>query len=311
MTHIQTCCATGVICIPGEESEVWKEIVVRKVRSAVCSKDLLVSPHKPRRSFLVASSPLLQHCHHTYLETKQRDLTMEHSPLSRLPPELRNLIYKYAVVQENGIKIGAFDHPRTRSLLLFEVNPAAPSKNATLALAKVCRKLHEETIGLYYAENRFIFTTSGQGPLVLKMFLESINKDQRKLLTHLKFRAPQVTLSIASDRAFREWEAAALNILSYQDGVLPGPVSIRGRFQFRDGPRRDKANSFEVVVDMSRLQESMEKNRQAVKALQQQMTEQRDAAMLGRLMFPMKMFVSKVDPKYKGKRPEWESDDSD
>lgn len=98
---------------------------------------------------------------------------MEHSPLACLPRELRDLIYEYAVVHENGIRI-SYASPNKGDYVGKVMPPHGSSLNATLALAMVCRQLHEETIELYYKRNCFYFPFHTMGPGQLKYFLGAI-----------------------------------------------------------------------------------------------------------------------------------------
>ena len=71
--------------------------------------------------------------------TAQNDLE---SPLLKLPPELRNRIYHYAVVSSNPIYLP----PRYPSLML------------------TCRKLYNEAKSIYYEDNTFYFSNASITP---------------------------------------------------------------------------------------------------------------------------------------------------
>lgn len=247
---------------------------------------------------------------------------MEHSPLNRLPRELRDLVYGYAVAHKNGIVMESDRSPRElrhlasheneiamesgRQLLFhgrvepYNMNQSTRPHNATLALAKVCRQLHEETIGLYYAKNCFYFPLCDYGPFALKTFLQSIKSEHRKMLTSLEIKAGEMNLTMAAVRTIYEWELVVSRLLSYKTAVLPAPVSIRGRFRVRDRHgQEENTYHLDIVLDMNKPCESSEKNCQAIEALQQQVSEYKHFALLeflkDRIRLVMAVFDSDLD----------------
>lgn len=72
---------------------------------------------------------------------------MDDSPLSSLPPELRNQIYRDVLVQDRPIKIDdEFYTPRMRVL----------GHHGSLALLKTCRQVFSEASAVFYPLNTFV-----------------------------------------------------------------------------------------------------------------------------------------------------------
>lgn len=74
---------------------------------------------------------------------------MDTSPLSRLPPELRNIIYEYVVVHDKPLHyvwniVTHKFHPAT---------PATPPSMSLLGLAGTCKKIRAECLPLFYASD--------------------------------------------------------------------------------------------------------------------------------------------------------------
>lgn len=117
------------------------------------------------------------------------DLNQTRSPLLRLPPEIRNKIYRLLLASR---RIHVLHDPRTRSFhcvsLLRAANPwryrprHLLSRGMTL-LGPVCRQLYHETDLMAYGEN----TWSWQTPGVMERFLVTERR-----------------LSVAQRRAVRE-----------------------------------------------------------------------------------------------------------
>lgn len=69
---------------------------------------------------------------------------MDHSPLARLPPELRNKIYEIALTQEKPV---ARFHPY--------ISRARDHCTHRLALTRTCKQIHAESSQLFYSCNTF------------------------------------------------------------------------------------------------------------------------------------------------------------
>lgn len=91
------------------------------------------------------------------------DAAMEHSPLSRLPGELRNKIYDYVLYKPEGIPVVAIHYSttevwpdgisaqRNRSKLGWQ-----DRKPRHLGLPRTCKAMRHETIGLYFRVNHVV-----------------------------------------------------------------------------------------------------------------------------------------------------------
>ncbi|KAI9697597.1 MAG: hypothetical protein M1836_004547 [Candelina mexicana] len=107
-------------------------------------------------------------------------------PLMKLPGELRNRIYEFHLVSENGL------HP-TKCITEQELATLSSRKAGHLArrtepksgqfpkvsLFFVSRQLNEETVVIYYRYNNFHFDCVG----ILAAFLESISPERRSLIS--------------------------------------------------------------------------------------------------------------------------------
>ena len=95
------------------------------------------------------------------IDIAQRNATS--SPLLRLPPEIRNMIYTLIIdvvtVVFTKARLGRGRHPIQDGL----------------ALLRVCRQIHAEAALLPYAFNTFVFWGT---TLSLKTFLDGRNKEQ-------------------------------------------------------------------------------------------------------------------------------------
>lgn len=226
---------------------------------------------------------------------------MERSPLGRLPRELRDLIYEYAVVHEDGVKITFTGHGEADDVVKV-MTPNGSSQDATLALAMACRQLHEETIELYYKRNHFYFPCDYWGPRQLKNFLGAIKDDRRKLLTQVIFKAPTVNLNNMSYFRFRgldlmlRLKRVTSEIVESADGIFLCPVSVCGRFALGSG----RNEYFDLVLDMNRVQGSMEENIKKLEAQHQGSTDipSEGCRRFQALQDRMKMFVLKFDDDY-------------
>lgn len=196
---------------------------------------------------------------------------MERSPFNRLPRELRDIVYNYAVVHDNGISIVLTELDGDH-IVVNAAKPSGSPRNASLALAMVCRQFHLETIDLYYARNTFYFPFHETGPLALQTFLHSITDKHRKLLTNLIFEAPHTELDIQApipQFPFEDrWHTIFREILWSDPRLLPNPITINGRFTFK---LKTKAiYRVDLNLDMNSALDFMEKRHGVFGALQQE-----------------------------------------
>lgn len=84
---------------------------------------------------------------------------MDNSPLARLPPELRNQIFEYAVTAPEVIRIKAEAKEWRDQKSSFHVTEVSQHFRLTFVMGTVCRQMRQETIMLTWARNSlFIYT---------------------------------------------------------------------------------------------------------------------------------------------------------
>jgi len=95
-----------------------------------------------------------------------------------LPPELRNRIYSFALVQSAPIK------PNVQSLAGEHENSGKPyTPETVLSVARTCKQIHNEAIAVYYADNTFEFDDT----YALYVFLHIIGADRRSRIERIRF----------------------------------------------------------------------------------------------------------------------------
>ena len=134
-----------------------KLVKVRETRSCLIGALSLSGSLRKQRQFKAhCKSNLFS----TYIETLSSfrpfdifsELTMKHSPFSKLSPELRNRIYEYALKSDKPFDItttAPCGKPRNK-MSYIQGNP--------LALATTCRVIKNECTQLFYANNTFKVT---------------------------------------------------------------------------------------------------------------------------------------------------------
>lgn len=165
---------------------------------------------------------------------------MEKSPLGRLPRELRDRIYEYAVVHRDGITI--LQNISMNGNTASKVARGRRPKNTTLALAKTCRQAHRETMKLYYKLNTFYFPFHWAGVELLKKFLRTLQPEHYKSLRHIVFRAPNKAIhwdERRPERLVHQWLEVMQHIVDNSAELLPGPIYVGGRDGARLLNRRD------------------------------------------------------------------------
>lgn len=109
--------------------------------------------------------------------------TMDNSPLSLLPAELRNYIYSLAMTWPDPICI--VRNPEA-SIILFSVANSSAQRNV-LALTETCIGVRQNTRSMFSATNDFIVEDQllGKGPPVYSAFLENLVHDSPAILRSL------------------------------------------------------------------------------------------------------------------------------
>jgi hypothetical protein len=103
------------------------------------------------------------------------------SPLLRLPAELRNMIFKYAVRADNGTILLCYNkHDEFSSMGTYV--PLRILPYMAFGLPRVCRQLYAETATLVYSENEFAFWTEETMEQWLLRRLEA----QREVVTRVR-----------------------------------------------------------------------------------------------------------------------------
>jgi len=93
--------------------------------------------------------------------------------LMELPPEIRNMIYKFAVVQK----------PTRDSFCVQSLR--IPASDGTPPLAKTSRQTRKEVLDIYYRCNRFGFVVSNMHFPTFKIWLNSIGLVYSKLIRYI------------------------------------------------------------------------------------------------------------------------------
>lgn len=143
--------------------------------------------------------------------------TQSASPFLRLPPELRTLIYREALVKNDGIDlwpdlpIADFaDHPDLiervkhldRSKLDFrhQRDLEFVRRHLAVALLTTCRQIRDEAFAIFWTENQFRFSADFEW-VGIKRFLLTIGPAARALLRTLEVAPPDHACTPALGRA--------------------------------------------------------------------------------------------------------------
>ncbi|KAK5116316.1 hypothetical protein LTR85_009288 [Meristemomyces frigidus] len=103
---------------------------------------------------------------------------MDHSPLSKLPPELRTRIHEVTLHDDKPIILKwYYGAPSLRAPAIPAT--ATPSRTHLLALPSLCKQLRQEALLLFYATNtvefEFEFDAWGyHGAALVKQFIDRI-----------------------------------------------------------------------------------------------------------------------------------------
>ena len=188
---------------------------------------------------------------------------MDKTPFGRLPRELRDKIYEYAVVHEDGIKLKHNTALNGNTAAMVARGKRSP-RNTTLALAKTCRQAHKKTIKLYYQFNTFYFPFNWAGVELLKLFIRSLKTEYYEMLRHVVFRAPHRALvweQSCTAYLLTQWYEVMQHIVENANELLPGPIYVGGSFFFDCDP--DKLlpkGQFDLIIDINRIQGSLKEN---------------------------------------------------
>ncbi len=147
-------------------------------------------------------------------------------PFQKLPPELRNRVYRYVFVSDDYI--GTVDRTRPEFL-----RAARSFLNLNFLLS--CSQVRSEASGIFYAENGFEFFYA----ISVTRFLQGIGKQNRELITKLRYNHRhgvnvQRGLKMISD---------CLNLRQFEIRLLPANQLPTGHLW--DAPRI--ANGLEVL----------------------------------------------------------------
>ena len=158
---------------------------------------------------------------------------MDSSPLSLLPAELRNEIYRLALTQSEGVDLeypAAQDSDDDAGCL-----QSADMKHLNLtALLYTCKQINNEARALIYAYNIFILHKAAHAvPATLACFTAQIGSDNLKLIPHLKIDIgrftpePPITTRLAKEIAETLWSKRAGGHLSLHFAV---PLHTEGHW---------------------------------------------------------------------------------
>lgn len=111
---------------------------------------------------------------------------MSISPLLSLPAELRELIYRFALISETAIDINSFCRKRVEYISpILQVNVCEPS------LLRTSRQIREEGLPVFYGENCFS-DFRFQGLKSLERFLQNLAPEKSAMITMLKIHRAHV-----------------------------------------------------------------------------------------------------------------------
>lgn len=227
---------------------------------------------------------------------------MDNTPFGRLPRGLRDRIYEYAVVHPHGLKMRQYSTTHGKTKMPCRVARTSSSKNATIALAKTCKQLHEETIGLYYKLNTFYFPFNSSSVECLTQFLHSLKPEYHNMVRHVVFRALDKHISWHEKRGdllMNHWYEVMHQIVVNAKTLLPGPIFVGGHFQFDCDPVRLRPQGhFDLVLDMNRIQHSILQNWHAAYALNCRLGYGQEGTAIAHLFHHMAAFAGEFGPDY-------------
>ncbi|KAI9705540.1 MAG: hypothetical protein M1836_006295 [Candelina mexicana] len=108
-----------------------------------------------------------------FIQRPIRPAQSGHFPLFKLPPEIRNMVYRHIFVSENCIGAAAIAAPQ-----FFRAARSLLNRNFLLT----SRQVHGESAHIFYCENLFAFAYVG----AFLEFLKRLSKEQRQLLTRMR-----------------------------------------------------------------------------------------------------------------------------
>jgi hypothetical protein len=97
-----------------------------------------------------------------------------------LPPEIRNMIYKYLLVLDKSISMSGYALTQREARLN---NGLPESAQKTLGIARTCKQIHDETLPIYFGMKEFEFYSTDD----IGKYLRYLSKDRRQLLRKIKF----------------------------------------------------------------------------------------------------------------------------
>lgn len=144
---------------------------------------------------------------------------MDASPLARLPPQLRNIIYNRVLVQDAPTKLlwvlGA----------LASSNRKPSNFNTRIALLETCRQIHMEAAPIFYGNNTFsVLDTYARSPKGrLASWFRDLRSETRKLVrrvTIMDLGYPLVALDVQGrlNRVRRQVEVCSVAL--QQEGLM-------------------------------------------------------------------------------------------
>ena len=157
---------------------------------------------------------------------------MDSSPLSLLPAELRNEIYRLALTQSEGVDLeypAAQDSDDDAGCL-----QSADMKHLNLtALLYTCKQINNEARTLIYANNIFILHTAAHAvPATLACFTAQIDSDNRKRIPHIKIDIGRFTPELLQTTGTAKEIVETLwskRVDSHLSLCLAGPLHPDGR----------------------------------------------------------------------------------
>lgn len=138
---------------------------------------------------------------------------MDNSPLMRLPPELRNHIYDFAIGEGRAITVADYRHPQVPTVL------------------HICRQARAEASSVYYSTHVFVAESQFGPSLALKDWLSMIGPKGRALIRAIHMKPLLTGFSLATAEVSSRLCAEELEI----DGVAVPKESVKVPYFERAG----------------------------------------------------------------------------
>lgn len=138
--------------------------------------------------------------------------SVAHSPLFKLSPELRNLIYRFTLVEEKRISINKRQGIPEPTLL------------------SVCKIIRAETFGIYYQENKFVCQLDSYDPAALCLVKRKLDTNK---MSNQKTGLSRYQIHVFG-RGSPDWKNLMSSLLAYHQRRCAGITRVAN--ERRSGP---------------------------------------------------------------------------